>query len=539
MRGTFFVENLSEGKFGETAIKAHPGVTLMWIAGPAGYLASGIDYVKMGGSVLKFLAHPIQTSRENVTTTRQFALKIRQTSVAVVNSIVTLLACVWFGMALNSGFAVVLSAFLVGFDPYYLGLSRIIHCDSLMATFIIASCTAVFRFLFNEHFSYKWIIISGAFAGLGILSKITGAVVVPWFVLVLFVFAWFHFSPKNVSPLFRFVSSVKWIFPKILLWSISLVTVFVAVWPAMWVSPKKALGLIFKGTMIAANNVHQSSIDSLLQKHVGICSYFPRLLIFSAPWIVWIFVFGACFILLSHFLSSRNKKVCFENKSEQRDRADRFCWIFISCALLFFSALNIISLGLFQKQAARYIISSMVAIDLVAVIVLYRVVIISCLTNVFSQRLVSGVLIILVAWFVYTAFKWIPYATGYRHPIWADLKVNGRSLQRGWGEGLEEAAKVLNRLDGSENLIVALRHFWIFKIFFKGTSVEYDKMTRHKVDYIVLYEILWDSNSDSQLVKILTENCEPFETIYLKPFGNLPIAKIYESSCYYTKQPIL
>lgn len=534
-----FIDFVMRGEFQNTVLRHHPGVTLMWITGSAGYLAEGIDFVKKGGSIKKFLFAPLQTSYEHELTDRPFALKVRQTCVALVNSIIALLACVWLGRTLNSGLAMVFPALLIGLDPFYLGLSRIIHCDGLMASFSMASCMALLRYLFSEHFQYRWLIISGVLAGLGLLSKITAGVIVPWTVLVLFVFAWFHFSEENRQPLSRFVFSVKWMFPKVIVWCGTLATVFISVWPAMWVNPGKALGMFTRGALVAAEGAHPGSNASMLSQDVGIYSYLPRILIFSAPWTVWIFVFGISFLLYSYYTTMKTTGVHHRNQLNMGTQSDRFRWFFISSAILLLAILVVFSLGLFEKQAGRYILTAMVAINILAAIILCRVVIVGCASSIPINRLIFGLLAGLILWCGVTVYKWTPYATGYRHPIWGNLRVDGRPLLRGWGEGIEKAAEALNKLEGSEDFIVAARRYWILRIYLKGKAVDYSKMLKVKVDYIILYEKFVKSQPDSPFIKRITENCRPFETIYLKPFGNVPMAWIYESRCYYDNQPLL
>jgi len=532
-----FIDFVRKGEFQNTILRHHPGVTLMWITGPAGYLAEGIDYVKQGGSAAEFIFSPIETSSKHKLTDRTFALKVRQTCVALVNSFVILLACVWLGIALNSGLAMFLIVLLIGLDPFYLGLSRIIHCDGLMATFGIASCGAMFRYLFCENRKIRWVILSGVLAALSMLSKITGAVIIPWMVVVLSVFSWLHCSDGVDTYLTRFIMGFKWIWKKIGIWCLTLAAVFFAVWPAMWVIPDKALAMFFRGAVFAKEGAHIGSTASLLQQEVGIFSYLPRILIFSAPWIVWIYVIGLASFFYFHFSTTRNVIMGCENEIWKTSYTYNFRSKFIGGSFVFLAILVVIALGSFEKQAGRYILTSMLGINISAAIVIYHIIIAGLTRPVPEKRIIFIFVAALILWCGMTVYKWSPYATGYRHPIWGNMEVDGRPLLRGWGEGLEKVAQVLNTLEGSENLIVAARRYWVLGTFLKGKAVDYSKLDRVKVDYIVLYDNFFKMEPDSPFIKKITNNCQPFRQITIKPFGYDPIAYIYEAKCYYNQSP--
>jgi len=532
-----FIDFVRKGEFQNTILRHHPGVTLMWITGPAGYLAEGIDYVRMGGSLAKFVFSPIATSYEYQLSDRTFALKVRQTSVALVNSFVTLFACIWFGIALNSCLAMFLIVLMLGLDPFYLGLSRIIHCDGLMATFGIGSCAAMFRYLLCENHQIRWVILSGILAALSMLSKITGAIIIPWVVVVLFVFSWLCCSDAADTYLSRCMAALKWMLSKISVWCLTLAAVFWGVWPAMWVIPEKALAMFVRGAVVATEGAHMGSTASLLQQDVGILSYLPRILIFSAPWMVWIYVAGIASFFYFRFTANRNVGIGCENEFWKSHYSNHFRWNFIGSSLIFLAILVVIALGSFEKQAGRYILTGMLAINISGAIILCHIIFVGLTRPILEKRIIFSLIACLILWCGVTVNKWTPYATGYRNPIWGNMKVDGRPLLRGWGEGLEKAAHVLNALEGGEDLIVAARRYWVLGTFLKGKAVDYSKLDKVKVDYIVLYDNFFKMKPNSPFIKKITSNCEPFRQITIKPFGDNPIAYIYEANCYYNQRP--
>jgi hypothetical protein len=512
-----YIVAVKNGRFNETLF-THPGITLMWVAGTVGELAE--------------LARPVDYNVRRYQPNMRYRLKVEQAALAIVISIFGWLACLWFAQALKSGYLLITSSLLIGANPFYVGLSRIVHLDGLMATFALTACAALARFTARDYSSvnstnarnYRWLAVSGALAGLSILTKTTGIILLPWAFIVLVVSRWIDTTTTLSTAWFALSRSIIWGIRMWALWLVVLSAVVTAIWPAMWVEPVESLSIFKAGADWAQQ--HPSDNGAVLSHLTTIGHYFIRIPIFTAPWIPWLFVFGA--IAFLSIAVQRKKWTPHDGVvSATTATPDKKSWLKLVLSLTLLAILFPVGLGLFEQQAGRYILTSFVAIDVLAAIVCswvfakllaYRPVLRSSIVALFGGLCV-------VCWI--TLASWLPYTTAYRHPSWGDLHVNGKPLPHGWGEGLEKAAAKLNQLENSDQLIVAVRHHWILRIFFKGTAKDFKSAVDGTADFAVLERAFVEQHSDSEFIRAFRANHSLFDTIYLHHDKNEPIAWIY------------
>jgi len=515
-RSHHYIDAVKSGRFNETLF-THPGITLMWVAGAVGELAE--------------LARPVQYDVRKYQPNMRYRLKVEQAAVATVISILGWLACLWFAQALKSGYLLITSSLLIGADPFYVGLSRIVHLDGLMATFALAACAALARFMVRDHSSanstnlrsYTWLAVSGALAGLSIMTKTTGAILLPWALIILAVSRWINTTATLSKAWFALPRSISWSIRMWALWLVVLSAVVTAIWPAMWVDPVKSLP-IFKASADWAQQ--QPGKEAVLSNLDTISHYFIRFPIFIAPWIPWIFVVCAV-VFVCVALLNKKWKAQYEVMGVTTEPLDTRNWLSIVLSLTVLAMLYPVGIGLFEQQAGRYIITSFIAVDVLAAIacswvifklVTYRPVLRSSITILFSC-------LCIVCWI--TIATWLPYTTAYRHPSWGNLPVNGKPLPRGWGEGLEKVAERLNQLEHSDQLTVAIRHHWILRIFFKGISKDFKSPLEGTADFAVLERAFVEQHPDSEFIRTFRASHTLFDTIYLPQDKNEPISWIY------------
>ncbi len=95
-----YIDAVKNGRFSETFLTPHPGVTLMWVVGTADYL------VELTNKSVSFNSSKYQPNM-------RYRLKVEQTAVAIVTSIFGWLACLWFAHALRSKLVLIISSLLI------------------------------------------------------------------------------------------------------------------------------------------------------------------------------------------------------------------------------------------------------------------------------------------------------------------------------------------------------------------------------------------------------------------------------------------
>lgn len=128
--------------------------------------------------------------------------------------------------------AVVLGLVLVGFQPFFVGISRNFHADATLTAFMLMSCLTALYFLLSKP-KQKYMIISGVLASLALLSKSSAVFMFPF---MAFLFLIDLFLRKR--QLLFYVKSYA-------VWFLSLSLFFFAVFPAMWFKPIEILKRIF------------------------------------------------------------------------------------------------------------------------------------------------------------------------------------------------------------------------------------------------------------------------------------------------------
>lgn len=116
------------------------------------------------------------------------------------------------------------------FDTYFIGLTRNLHMDSLLAILILVSIISFYRYLQTKE--KKYLIISIFYSGLGLLTK---SVFVLAFLIQGLTAIYFSLNHKlKLKPLIILVLSTLGSF-----------LIFIALFPSMWVAPYETLSKIY------------------------------------------------------------------------------------------------------------------------------------------------------------------------------------------------------------------------------------------------------------------------------------------------------
>lgn len=234
-RSAHFLQALRSGDLARaTSVAATPEVEVLAPAVPtmwAGALGLLLKYWLDGSSQWGSLADYLQAIPE---ATEQIPLGFYPWTRLPMAVLASLAAPVIFLLLLKllDSTAALLAALLVALDPFFLGLSRVIHHDAPVSIFIVISLLALLvarrqtRPLFNP-----WLLLSGLSLGLALLTKPTA--------LYLVVFAGLFLLLEGGLP--RRLSEWRQRVQVGLVWGLVAAIVVVVAWPALWAAPVDTL----------------------------------------------------------------------------------------------------------------------------------------------------------------------------------------------------------------------------------------------------------------------------------------------------------
>ncbi len=138
--------------------------------------------------------------------------------------------------------AALLAALLLAFDPFFTGLSRLVHNDMTVCIAINLSLLTLLSYHrpgpVKRSRSFGGLLLSGLLAGLALATKPTA--------LYLFVFAAVFLLFENGWP--RYWADWRRAVTEGIVWGgVALVTV-IAIWPALWAAPGETLKPVFSGS---------------------------------------------------------------------------------------------------------------------------------------------------------------------------------------------------------------------------------------------------------------------------------------------------
>ena len=222
-RSIRFSQALARGDLADTVQAGHPGVTTLWLGSLGLTVQRLINPAQVAPTQLPEFA---PQNAEAMRYLAQFLGPMRWPVILVTSFNIVLLF--WLLSRAIDRRAAFLAAALVALDPFAVALGGILHVDSLLMTFSLASLAALSVALTASR-TTRWLIAAGALAGLAMLSKSPAIVLVPTAGLVITLDA------------FRKRASFRVVIWSSLIWGLSAAFIFIALYPAMWVAPFKAL----------------------------------------------------------------------------------------------------------------------------------------------------------------------------------------------------------------------------------------------------------------------------------------------------------
>ncbi|MGB0383683.1 MAG: phospholipid carrier-dependent glycosyltransferase [Ardenticatenaceae bacterium] len=530
MRSANFYYALTHGDFATTLQTEHPGVTIMW-AGTAGYLWAYPEYAQQTSGPFKSSADDLapfiraqgRQPREVLAAGRFF----------VVLAIVSVLVAA-FGVAtrLIGRWAALLGFGLIAFDPFHIGLSRVLHLDGLLSSLMLLSLLLFLHYLYcgrgapppnpplrirrtqaggGEGGARGALYLSAVAAGLAWLTKSPGLFLAPWMGLLLLLEsgsdwrAWYKsFFPRIVVPF--------------TVWLVIAIAIFVLLWPAMWVDPDGSLGLIFSGSKTYAVRGHTHGIyfnGEIIKGDPGF-AFYPLVYLWRTTPVV---LLG----LLLAVLAFIRQQPPLANRTARRTMAILLLWALAFPLFMSFGA----------QKFDRYLLPIFAPLDLVAGV--GWVAAAQWVRTHISRR--AAPVLIPLALVIQLSLAWptFPYYLTYFNPLLGGRPRAPEVMMIGWGEGLDEAARYLNSKPNAEQLRVSSwYHDGPFSYFFNGKALSIN-WTREgslenvlewlSTDYVVLYANQWQRQEPTPLMMAYLEPLSPEKVINVQ---GLEYARIYD-----------
>lgn len=453
-RGANFYYALAHGEFENTIYEYHPSVTTMWFVAAATFLDFP-EYRGLGQGYFdvdkeKFDPFLLEHDRDPL----QLLYLGRLFQVIVI--VLALLFIYYFLSLLFGDWNAFLAVGLAASAPYFLGHSRALSHEGMVAAFVLASITGLMAYLEVER---KWIylFVSAAFAALAQLTKSSAIAMMPLVGLMLLISMFFMY--KQVGLKKSFLNHCK-IFG---LWMLQLGIVYFLVWPGMWVAPGKmlyevygnAFGYAFQGARLDVIQELEPSQFHLDAMGGMVLQFFENLIWRSTP-LMWL---GMVVSLI--FVFTRN------NIQIDGHLKRFFLYLFLlSLTFIFlFSSVQ-------GRNSAHYIMTSHVSMDLIASFgwcILFAW--LGSRWKLFDQtrvKIICAALLLSVQ--LLSAMPFYPYYYNYINPVM--VKLTGQTPLSDYGEGFEKAALYLSQKPNASTLkVLSFRGRGPFSYFFPGQTI--------------------------------------------------------------------
>lgn len=222
-------KNIGEHDWKGTNISDKPGITVALASGPGLFFKTTKDYktIHISGEVIS-LKNDVQS----------FYLAYRLPLLIVITLLLPLLY--FFLERLLGRRSALFSYILIATSPILVGMSKIINPDALLWLFTPLSLISYLIFL-RRH-SFRYLIFSGVFLGLALLTKYVSNILFVFFLGLIFLEYLYH--PKNTT--LAFAEYLKQSLKYLALLTFTALTTFYLLFPAVWVKPYKVLtGTVF------------------------------------------------------------------------------------------------------------------------------------------------------------------------------------------------------------------------------------------------------------------------------------------------------
>ena len=520
-RGANFYYALGQREFQNTIYEYHPSVITMW------YVASAVfvyfpEYRGLGQGyfdVDKETFDPFLLAHGKQPITLLYISRLFQ---VIVISLFVLLVFYFLSRLIGEKKAFLVTA-LTSSAPFFLGHSRLLSHEAMVAIFVLASIFGMMAYLEYEK-KWYYLVISAASAALAQLTKSSAMAIFPVIALMLAVSVFEKMKEHGFKS--ALMDHLK-IFG---IWLAMLVLVYFIVWPGMWVAPGKMLYEVYGNAFSYALEGARLQVTQELEPSkfhidtVGATALtFVMYILESGTIVTWL---GVLLAVASLFLKGKNAPTLIEKK----------IFIYLFTATIMFILLFSVANGFNYRH---YIMTSHVSVSAIAA--LGWAIWLGWLGMQWEtgNRLRVGVggAVLLIILQLAEAAAFYPYYYTYYNPILA--AITGKAPVSNYGEGIEQAAAYLAQKPNAESLkVFAYRGRGPFSFFFPGKTiilnplfVEEPGMSAmferlKQSDYVVITDTLGLRSARNALFVQNLNSISPEYSIYIKGVAPIRIYRV-------------
>jgi 4-amino-4-deoxy-L-arabinose transferase-like glycosyltransferase len=505
-RSASFLTAVAEGRFADTIITGHPGVTTMWL-GSLGLLLE--DALQAMGAL-------------TVPPSFEMHLTLMRLPLACATALCVPLAYLLLRRIIDDGIAL-LAALLWATDPFLVAHSRVLHLDALLSLLLLLAVLALLSACFDRtgvraQPHRPTIISAGIATGLALLTKSPAVFVLPIGGLVLLLWFWHAAAPLSLR-LRMFITSG-------LLWFCTAALTVLLLWPALWVAPWQAIVSVTSEAVGNSTEPHKGNFllgQSYLFDAPGPLYYPVTLLSRLTPWVV----LGLAAAILSPSLRRSPRRVPL---------------LLVACAAVLFVAI----LSLLSKKLDRYALPAVPLLHILAAV---------GLSWLFEQvgawwvrgresrtRIVRAVGIIGVGLVAAASLAWYhPYYLAYYSPLTHLLRpfTPGEDIADvvliGWGEGLDLVADWLNERPDIDAGEVSTWSAPTLQAYLSAPTTWQGALnSRDRINYLVVYVNQTQTGREGHFIGDIHGHCPPVHTVRLH---GIDYAWVYERPMVHVIEP--
>lgn len=501
-RAPEFLQAVLTGRFADTILTGHPGVTTMWLGAFGILIEQGFQRLGVLGAEVPFETH----------------LTLLRLPLAICTAGAVLVGYLLLRRLLGSTIALV-AGLLWATDPFLVAHSRVLHLDALLSFLMLLATLALLLACFTANGPrprphLPLVMLASLFTGLALVTKAPGVLLLPIGGLILVGWAcgsWWSategrqgvvvrqpalgiraqpFPRRHNLAAIRYQGSQVIIIG--LLWLAGAALVAFVTWPALWVVPNVAIERVVR-EVIDNGGAPMHWGNFLLgqsEKDPGLLYYIVTLAGRTTPW--------TAVGLLALFVAAVARRATMPKQ-----------WLVLLLVVLAM-ALFVAAMSVTAKKADRY---ALPAVPLLLVLGATGLVWLGQRLPLLARRGVTA----LVAVAATATLVWLhPYYLAYFSPLVGGSAGAAAVVPIGWGEGLDVVADWLNQQPDITQGKVATWSPPTLKPYLKTDTTWQGGLSSGEANYLVVYVAQAQSGKEGQYFGSYYPTCKPLQVIQLR-----------------------